>query len=346
MKRVKHASRCSVAYFFKNVFCLQALFCLQAVLASPPIVIDPLANDIRIDASTLEIRFAPSLGTAVLRADNKIEYTPNPGVTNAVDSLTYRVCRAGLISDCKDSEVTVYIGDTATTYVLADFYDVPTWASGAQPSYTFNLLANDRGADPGSLTIIFAPINGSVSLVAGQLQYQPNFNFSGVDSCLMSVLDGNGESVGFSVLIYVGQSPNAIVARDAAWFEITDVDGDGLSDHWETSYATGLGTFSPTGDADGDGDLDAEECLAGSNPNDPTSFFRITDMEFDPGLGCFLLSYGTGIGRTYRLEHSTGLPFLTTQTAISGFLGTGASADFSVPCSATVFRYYRLKVTF
>jgi len=81
-----------------------------------------------------------------------------------------------------------------------------------------------------------------------------------------------------------------------------DEDGDGLPDWWEYLYygsSTGTG---PDDDLDGDGFTDLQEYIAGTDPTDGTSYFRMTDIQSDEtaGIGAFaFLSYTS---RFYRVE--------------------------------------------
>lgn len=54
-----------------------------------------------------------------------------------------------------------------------------------------------------------------------------------------------------------------------------DSDADGLPDWWEKLYFNDPRTANPLSDTDGDGQLNYAEFLAGSNPLDPHSVFRI-----------------------------------------------------------------------
>jgi hypothetical protein len=58
-----------------------------------------------------------------------------------------------------------------------------------------------------------------------------------------------------------------------------DSDGDGLPDWWEKLYFNDPRAADPLADADGDGQSNHAEFLAGSNPLDANSAFRITGMQ-------------------------------------------------------------------
>jgi len=58
-----------------------------------------------------------------------------------------------------------------------------------------------------------------------------------------------------------------------------DADADGLPDWWEKLYFDDPRTANPVVDTDGDGITNHDEFLAGSNPLDPSSVFRIMGLQ-------------------------------------------------------------------
>jgi hypothetical protein len=86
-----------------------------------------------------------------------------------------------------------------------------------------------------------------------------------------------------------------------------DSDGDGLPDWWEKLYFNDARIAEPSADADGDGMSNLAEFMAGSNPTDPNSTFRITDMQFvrQSNGSSVTLRWASFAGSTYSIWSST-----------------------------------------
>ncbi len=76
---------------------------------------------------------------------------------------------------------------------------------------SIDVLANDSDPDGDALSIttLGQPANGSVSLVAGKVNYTPAAGFSGADSFNYTISDGQGHSASANVQVTVTASPPA-----------------------------------------------------------------------------------------------------------------------------------------
>ncbi|MGB6220313.1 DUF6807 family protein [Haloferula sp.] len=90
------------------------------------------------------------------------------------------------------------------------------------------------------------------------------------------------------------------------WLQ-TELDSelDGMVDSWELGYFGSLNRDG-TGDEDRDGSTDLEEHVAGTNPKDPQSFFRIKEVEGDD-TGGIVIRWNSVPGRSYRAMKSSTL---------------------------------------
>jgi hypothetical protein len=125
----------------------------------------------------------------------------------------------------------------------------------------------------------------------------------------------------------------------------SDADGDGLPGDWES--ANGLSDDDPNDallDLDGDGQSNAAEFLAGTDPRNGSSFFRIQAAEWS-GDGTLLLRWNSVAGRSYRISYSPDLEnwFLFGETG--EVTATGTVTEFSDPSSPRpTARYYRISI--
>ena len=125
---------------------------------------------------------------------------------------------------------------------------------------------------------------------------------------------------------------------------LADSDGDGMPDSWEET--NGMNLLFPGDailDADGDSLTNLGEFLAGTDPLNPASSFRVQPFSRSPSPGQLQLSWESVAGKRYRVLASGDL---LTWAPLPGInvLATGSETQVVVP-DALAGRTYFLRVT-
>jgi len=200
-----------------------------------PVSITVLDNDTDPDGDRLSIDIItqPSNGTARVQGNNRIIYSPASGFSG-IDSFVYQVSDGNGATANATVEVTV-TGNNGNPTANNDAVSTPEGVA-----ISIDVLANDTDPDADTLTLslVTAPSNGTAALVSGLISYQPAAGFSGADSLVYGIDDGNGGAATATVNITVSSvntTPvaTADVASTDAATAVTiavlgnDVDGDG-----------------------------------------------------------------------------------------------------------------------
>ena len=91
-----------------------------------------------------------------------------------------------------------------------------------------------------------------------------------------------------------------------------DLNANSYDDVWEQFYEAG--SLAPAADEDGDGRSNLQESLAGTDPRNASSAFRITAVE--PGAGTVVLRWPSVLGKRYFLQSSSDLATWTDATSL------------------------------
>ncbi len=204
------------------------------------VIIDVISNDADIDGDSLSVSgiTPPTVGTAVMNADNTITYTP-PAEFDGVASFTYT------ISDGHGGTATATVTVTVTgeNDNPVAFEDSATTLEDV--AVIIDVLANDTDDDGDllSVTNVTQPANGLVTINAdNSVTYTPEANFFGNDGFTYTISDGHGGSDTATVTVTINavnddpsaEADSATTAEDTAVIisvlaNDTDVDGDVLT---------------------------------------------------------------------------------------------------------------------
>ncbi len=104
-----------------------------------------------------------------------------------------------------------------------------------------------------------------------------------------------------------GADANALALSEVQVFAAPyDADGDELSDRWERSWFGSLTNASAGTDQDHDGFSDLQEFLAGTNPTNALSNFRlVAPPPPSPGAERFVIQWTSEPGKAYSIERAT-----------------------------------------
>jgi hypothetical protein len=125
-------------------------------------------------------------------------------------------------------------------------------------------------------------------------------------------------------------------------FGVTDTDGDGLPDVWETQNHLNpndsTGDNGPNGDPDQDGFTNLQEYLAGTDPQNPNSLLRITQLS----SGGQIVSWQSVPGKNYQV-YATPAVTQAMETVSPLITAYGTSMSFT-NLSSGYQRFYRVAV--
>ncbi len=208
----------------------------------------------------------------------------------------------------------------------------------AVPNTTQTLTASASGTDPNADAITFA------------YQWQTSTNnvlfvnlASQTNNTLAAALTAAGNYYRYIV------TPSDWLAAGAPFtntsvFVLVDSDNDGLNDDWEVTHFNTLAAQTGAGDPDLDGFGNAQEFIAGTNPNDAASLLRITQVQLL--MPDTLITFTTATGKTYAVEQRGNLINGIWNVTTNGMPGTGnpVTAPHAGGATNGTSQFYRVRV--
>lgn len=160
------------------------------------LTIDPavfmLANDTDVDGDTLTVTSVQAAinGTVAL-LNGLVTFTPAPSYTGSA-SFTYTISDGNGGTDTATFYLDIISAPNENPLAVNDSLDGLTGTPLAIAAAT--LLANDSDPDGDSITIttVQDALNGTVSLVNGEVTFNPNANYVGPASFTYTISDGRG----------------------------------------------------------------------------------------------------------------------------------------------------------
>ena len=172
-------------------------------------------------------------------------------------------------------------------------------------------------------------------------------NFENIGNPQVDIASGalSGYAYGANVgWINLGMFANSVVTTSIK--KGIDSDGDGIADPFEVNFAGNLGTMNASSDRDGDGELDIDEYLEGTNPLDPNSKLQITSFVTNSNGSSSTIIWTSVTSRKYRVQKNPDL--LSSWTTVlnnivpSAGITTSSGPMLDAPATQRFFRVQAL----
>lgn len=133
--------------------------------------------------------------------------------------------------------------------------------------------------------------------------------------------------------------PGGRISTTAAVSGVADFDRDGMADAWEASFGLSTNSTDLTLDSDNDKMTNLAEYLAGTNPTNALSYFKVDEID---GGGGARITFGAISNRTYTVQFSESFTTSNTWSPLTHFVARATNRVESFIDAAGANRLYRL----
>jgi len=217
----------------------------------------------------------------------------------------------------------------------------------ADPVITLNPLS--QSIVPGSTVVLSVSVTNNATLPVGYrvrrnnvtLPPSPSTFFVLNERTAYITLSGTNTMPPWTSYAIVATNlslPSGKLSTAAILTYLTDADGDGLADNWETNFF-GLAGANPNVDSDGDGMLNGQEYIAGTDPTNALSYLKIDSLTAPPGA---ILAFGAISNRTYSIQFKDALE-AASWSKLTDVPARATNRSETIPyASYTTNRFYRI----
>ena len=241
-----------------------------------------------------------ALGTGPLRYQWRFNGLPLANATNATLTLTnVQPVQAGFYAVIITDDIGPILSALARFDVLIDPFVVRSPLSQgvvAGATVTLSVAATNSA----TLPIGYRWLRNGISLAGASFLLNERM-------CFLTITNVQLPFTNYSVILTNAARPGGLISATATLSLLADTDHDGLPDAWETAHGLNPAQAADgTVDSDGDGMLNWQEYVAGTDPTNALSYLKLDATAGLAGLGAGL-AFQAVSNKTYTIEYTDSL---------------------------------------